>query len=81
VYIVGARQSIDDLNEIHELDLPESEHYTTLGGMILHSTENIPQEGESLISIHPHYHFTILKATPTKIIKVKITKNNDRYAQ
>lgn len=72
--IIGARQSIFDLNEDHNFDLPESEHYTTLGGLILHETEEIPKEGEVFYTISPKYEFTILSATPTKIVKVKVRR-------
>jgi putative hemolysin len=74
--IIGARQSVFDLNENHNLNLPESEHYTTLGGLILQETEEIPHEGDVLSNISDKYEFTILKASPTKIIKVKVRRRD-----
>jgi CBS domain containing-hemolysin-like protein len=71
---IGARQNIFDLNENYELELPESEHYTTLGGLIMHQAGEIPTEGTVFSNIEPYYTFTILKATPTKILAVKVKK-------
>ncbi len=73
---IGARQNIFDLNENHGLDLPESEHYTTLGGLIMHQAGEIPKENTVLSNIEAHYTFTILKATPTKILAVKVKRKN-----
>ncbi|MEM9934810.1 MAG: hemolysin family protein [Bacteroidota bacterium] len=69
---LGARHEIDDLNEEEELgiELPDEEYYTTLGGLIMYHHEDIPKQGEEIeIGI---YTFTILKATPSKIISVKL---------
>lgn len=44
----SARQEIDFLNEKYSLNLPESENYTTLGGLILNHLESIPEKGEVL---------------------------------
>ncbi len=70
--VVGARLNIYDLIEEHNLSFPESEHYTTLGGYILHETEDIPPEGTMLYDIDNFYTFKVLKATPTKIIQLRV---------
>ncbi|MBX7242402.1 MAG: hemolysin family protein [Bacteroidia bacterium] len=75
--IIGARLNIYDLREEHDLILPESEHYTTLGGYILHETEEIPPVGAVLDKIDKNYLFRVLKATPTKIIQVKAEPKSD----
>jgi CBS domain containing-hemolysin-like protein len=41
-YRFSARADIDYLNEEYDLDLPESESYETLGGLILNELETIP---------------------------------------
>jgi CBS domain containing-hemolysin-like protein len=69
-YIFSARFEIDYLNGKYDLDLPESEDYTTLAGLILHDHESIPAEGE-IIFIGP-FRFDILKAADTKIELVRI---------
>lgn len=73
-YTIGARQLVEDLNENHHLDIPTSEHYTTLGGFIVNQIGDIVREGEILADIHELYTFTILSASPTRIIKVKLGK-------
>lgn len=45
-YRFSARADIDYLNEQFDLDLPESESYETLGGLILNELETIPAIGE-----------------------------------
>lgn len=47
-YIFSARLEIDYLNEKYKLNLPESEEYETLGGMILNHNESIPAKAEEL---------------------------------
>lgn len=44
----SARQEIDFINEKYNLDLPESDNYSTLGGLILNHLESIPERGEVL---------------------------------
>ncbi len=64
----SARLEIDYINETYNLDLPKEDSYETIGGFIVHHTENIPQENE-VISINK-YQFTITKATKTKIEEI-----------
>jgi len=47
-YRFSARTDIDYLNEKYHLRLPESEEYDTLGGLIIHELESIPESGDSL---------------------------------
>ena len=47
-YVFSARLEIDYLNETYKLDLPVSDDYETLAGMVLHYYENIPETGEEL---------------------------------
>ncbi len=64
-YKFSARLEVDQVNENHKLDLPESEHYETIGGLIVHETEGIPKEGEE-VTIE-NYTFTILETSNNKI--------------
>lgn len=48
VYLFSARQDVDYLNEKYDFDLEENTAYETLGGLVLHHLENIPEEGEIL---------------------------------
>ncbi len=64
-YIFSGRLEIDKINERYELNLPESESYTTLAGLILHYHQNFPKLNET-IEIE-HFSIQILKASSTRI--------------
>ncbi|MAP54346.1 hemolysin family protein [Altibacter sp.] len=70
----SARLEVDYLNETYKLDLPESENYETLGGMIVNHTEEIPDKDEMVEM--GDYIFRILEVSNTKIelveLKVKL---------
>ncbi len=72
--LLGARHEIDDLNEDEnlQLELPDEEYYTTLGGMIMYYAERIPKQNEKIRI--GEYFFTIIKATQNRIISVKIQR-------
>lgn len=61
----SARLEVDYINETYKLNLPKNENYETLGGLIVNSTEEIPQENED-VKIE-NYKFTILEVSSTKI--------------
>ena len=44
-WMVPARREVRVLNDVHDWNLPESDHYDTLAGLILHETEEIPDVG------------------------------------
>ena len=70
-YIFSGRLEIDMLNEKYFLELPETEEFETLAGLILYYHESIPKIN-SIIKIGK-FHFKILKATNTKIELVNLT--------
>jgi len=47
-YRFSARAEIDYLNENYRLGLVESEEYETLGGLIIHELESIPEAGQEI---------------------------------
>ncbi len=61
----SARLEIDYLNEEYDLNLPESDDYDTLGGLIIHHLEDIPSLNEIVI-IGP-YQFKMKKVAETRI--------------
>ncbi len=44
----SARLHVEDINERHGLELPLHDAYETLGGLVLHHAEEIPEEGYTL---------------------------------
>ncbi len=72
-YMLSARLEIDKVNELFDLDLPESDDYMTVGGYILHEYQSFPKLNE-VITIG-RYEFRIIKSTMTKIELVKLKVN------
>jgi CBS domain containing-hemolysin-like protein len=73
---LSARLEVDYLNETYKLDLPENENYETLGGLIVNSTEEIPEQHEK-VKIG-NFLFTILEVSNTKIdvVSLEIIKDD-----
>ena len=73
-YILSARLEIDKVNDMFGLDLPESDEYMTVGGLILHEYQSFPKLNET-VEIGP-FSFRIIKNTMTKIelVKLKVAK-------
>ncbi len=69
-YTLSARLEIDKVNQMFDLDLPESEDYMTVGGLILHEYENFPKINE-VVRVGK-YEFKIIKNTMTKIELVRL---------
>ena len=69
-YKFSARLEIDYLNKKYQLNLPESDEYETLAGLILFYYNDIPKLNE-VIEIAP-FVFTIIEANETKIEAVHL---------
>lgn len=69
-YKFSARLDVDYINEKYKVNLPESENYETLGGMIVNTTEEIPEVGEE-VEID-QFKIKILEASSKKIELVSI---------
>lgn len=69
-YLLSARLEIERVNELYDLDLPESDDYMTLGGLILHEYQSFPKLNE-VVRVG-RYEFKILKNTATKIELVRL---------
>ena len=64
-FLFSARLEVDYLNETYKLQLPEHENYETLGGLIVHFTQEIPEQDQQ-IKIE-NFQFTIQEVSNTKI--------------
>ena len=73
-YILSGRLEIEEINEKFNLNLPESDEYQTLGGLIINKFQRIPKPHENILI--DRFQFNIIKATSTKIelVKLKIQK-------
>lgn len=69
-FVLSGRLEISKVNEMFDLDLPESDDYLTVGGLILNHYQSFPKLHE-IITIE-HYQFKIIKVTATKIELVRL---------
>ena len=72
--LLSARLEIEKVNEMFDLELPESDEYMTVGGLILHEYQSFPKLNE-IVQIGD-YEFKIVKSTMTKIelVRLKVVK-------
>ena len=71
-YEFSSRLEIEYLNRTYNFNLPQSESYDTLGGLIVFNKEEIPKIGD--IIMIGLYSIEILHATSSKIEKVVLKK-------
>ena len=69
-YLLSGRLEIAQANELLDLDLPESDEYLTVGGLILHEFQNFPKLNEPVRI--GHWEFKVTKKTTTKIELVQL---------
>ncbi|GIZ14275.1 hemolysin family protein [Capnocytophaga catalasegens] len=69
-YLFSARLEVSYINEKYKLQLPESENYETLGGLIMDFHESIPEKEEE-VQVQ-NYLFLIEEVTDNKILTVRI---------
>ncbi|MEM8845951.1 MAG: hemolysin family protein [Bacteroidota bacterium] len=70
VYKFSARLEVDYINENYKLELPESDEYETLGGLIMNGIAEIPEQ-DSEIKMD-NFLFHILEVSNTKIDLVTV---------
>ncbi len=69
-WLFSARLEISQINEKYDLALPESENYSTLGGLILNHLESIPQKAERLHI--GDYQMEIIEVSNARIEEVRL---------
>jgi CBS domain containing-hemolysin-like protein len=76
VYLFSARLDVEFINQKYNLEIPESDSYSTLGGFIVDYTKDFPQNGEK-INIE-NFEITIHSATNKKIELVKLSISEEK---
>jgi CBS domain containing-hemolysin-like protein len=71
-HVVDARLTIDEVNDLLEVDLSEDEAYDTLAGYIAAYCGHIPQKGET--GMTDVLEFEILEADQRRVEKLKVRK-------
>ncbi len=69
-YVLSARLEIEKVNETFGLNLPESDDYLTVGGLILNRYQSFPKLHE-IVTIG-EFQFKIIKVSATKIELVRL---------
>lgn len=69
-YMLSGRLEIQKANETLGLDLPESDEYQTVGGLILNEYQSFPKLNE--VVRFGHWEFKIMQKSTTKIELVKL---------
>ena len=69
-YQLFARLDVEMVNKKYALNLPESDEYETIAGLILHHLEEIPKQ-DDIIDIEG-FQFTIMKVNNTAIHEVQL---------
>lgn len=67
---ISARLEVEKANELLDIELPESDDYLTVGGLILHRVQRFPKLNE--VVSFDNFEFKIIKNTSTKIELVKL---------
>ena len=71
-FVFSGRNEINIVNEEYGLDIPESDEYHTLSGLIVTLQEYIPKQGEEIT--HNNYQFIVEEVSNTKIEKVRVIR-------
>lgn len=76
VYIFDAKIDLDDMEEILEVDITEEDDdFETLGGLVYHLTERIPNVGERVY--YKNLELTIHSVQNNRVKKLRVKLNND----
>ena len=70
--LLEARTPVSDVNEILDIDIPDSEHADTIGGYICADLGRIPEQGETYTA-PGLFRAEIVKADKRRIQKLKLT--------
>lgn len=80
VYIFDAKIDLDDMEEILEIELTaDDDDFETLGGLVYHLTERIPNVGERVY--YKDLELTIHSVQNNRVRKLRVKLNNDDSLQ
>ena len=71
-YHISARMEIEKVNDLLDLDLPESDDYLTVGGWILNEYQSFPKLNEVIVC--GNWQVKVIKKTASKIEEVVISR-------
>ncbi len=77
-YIINAKMSIDDFNELMDMKL-ESTDYETLGGFVYAQLDKIPNTGDAVT--FEHVTFTVLAKRGRRIMKIRVQRHHPENEQ
>lgn len=72
-YHISARMEIEKVNDILDIELPESDDYITVGGWILNEYQSFPKLNETIQC--SGWNVKIIKKTANKLEEVLISRN------
>ena len=75
-YEFSGRMEIERINELFDLDLPESDDYQTIAGYIVNRLEVIPNQGEK--HVIDNYTIHINKKTGARLELISLTVNQNQ---
>ena len=70
--LVDAGAPVDELNEALDIEIPEDDHYDTLGGFIFHALGRIPRPGESIDL--PDCQLTVQSGSGRRLYGIQLRK-------
>ena len=73
VYLMDARISISEANELLHIELPSTEFYT-LAGLMITRLRHIPEKGEYVVE--SGYRFIVEEVTERTIVKLRVEREN-----
>lgn len=73
-YVLSARLEIEKVNETFDLDLPESDDYLTVGGLILNHYQNFPKLNDVVEVGCFKFKIIRLSATKIELVRLKVDK-------
>ena len=69
-WLVDARMSILDIEELLGIEIPQDGDYDTVGGYVFHETGTIPEKG--FIITQPNFEIEVIRSDDRRVEKIRI---------